>query len=131
MAARYGAPSRSGRLVATVVGVLIAIALGAWMIWAIAGNSDPAVSSQEVSKDQSSAHEVWISYQVKYGDGAVDATCSARAIATNGEEVGRASFEPPREAKPEQIIKVTFKTTRMADSIEWLGCTAPGQKRPR
>jgi hypothetical protein len=113
-----------------VVASLIVIALAAWLVWAIGGNADPAVSSQEVSKDESSAHEAWITYQIKYGDGPVDATCSVRALAADGEEVGRTSFHPSRSATPDHTYRLTFRTTRMASSIEWLGCTAPGQPRP-
>ena len=130
LAQRYGKPSRSGRLVVIVVADLIVIALLAWLVWAIAGNADPAVSSQEVTKDESSAHQAWITYQIKYGDGPVDATCTVRALASDGEEVGRSTVHPPRDAKPSKTYRLTFRTTRKADSIEWLGCTAPGQPRP-
>jgi hypothetical protein len=127
---RYGrAPASSRLVVAVVVGVLVVTAL-AWLAWATLRSSDPAVSSSEVSKDEINAHQVWITYQIKYGDGPVDATCSARAIASDGEEVGRTSFAPSRLAQPDQTFRATFRTTRMADSIEWLGCTAPGQPRP-
>ena len=130
LAQRYGKPSSTSRLIVAVVGGLIVIALVAWLVWAIAGSADPAVSSQEVTKDETNAHQAWITYQIKYGDGPVDATCTVHAVAANGEEVGRSSFHPPRDATPSKTYKVTFRTTRMADSIEWLGCTAPGQPRP-
>ena len=127
---RYGKASASSKLiVAVVVGAIVLTGL-VWLGWAGFRNSDPAVSSSEVSKDQINAHEVWITFQIKYGDGPVDATCSARALASDGEEVGRTSFAPSRQAQPDQTFRTTFRTTRMADSIEWLGCTAPGQVRP-
>jgi hypothetical protein len=127
---RYGkAPGSSRLVVAVVVGAIVVTSL-VWLVWAGFGGSDPAVSSSEVSKDQINAHEVWITFQIKYGDGPVDATCSARAVASDGEEVGRTSFAPSRQAQPDQTFRTTFRTTRMADSIEWLGCTAPGQPRP-
>ncbi|MCL2541895.1 MAG: DUF4307 domain-containing protein [Nocardioidaceae bacterium] len=127
---RYGGPSRTSRLFAVVVGGLIVIALLAWVVWAIAGSANPAVSSQEVSKDEHGPHQAWITYQIKYGDTPVHATCTVRAVAADGEEVGRTSFHPSLSAKPQDTFKVTFRTTRLADSIEWLGCTAPGQVHP-
>jgi len=127
---RYGAPSRTGRLVVLVLGALVVVGLLVWLVWAIAGSADPAVSSQEVSKDETDAHHAWITYQVKYGDGPVDATCSVKAVAKDGTTVGSLSFKPPRDAEPDHAYKVTFRTTSMADSIAWLGCTAPGQVHP-
>ncbi|HJQ03986.1 MAG TPA: DUF4307 domain-containing protein [Nocardioides sp.] len=129
LAQRYGRPSGTSRLVVAVVAGLIVIALVAWLVWAIAGSADPAVSSQEGPKGHTQ-HEAWIKYQVKYGDGPVDATCTVRALAGDGEEVGRTSVTPPRDAQPDTLYTITFRTTREADSIEWLGCTAPGQPRP-
>jgi len=127
---RYGKPSGSGRLLVVVVTVLVVVALGFWLAWVVLRSADPAVSSAEVSKDETSAHEAWLTYQIKYGNGPVDATCTVRAVASDGEEVGRRTFTAPRAATPDATYKVTFRTTRMADSIEWLGCTAPGQPRP-
>ncbi|GAB2975631.1 DUF4307 domain-containing protein [Nocardioides montaniterrae] len=127
---RYGAPSRTSRLVVKVVAGLVVVALAFWLGWVVFRSADPAVSSSEVTKDQNGPHQAWIKYQIKYGDGPVVATCTVRALASNGEEVGRHTFIAPREADPDTAYKVTFRTTRMADSIEWLGCTAPGQPRP-
>ncbi|HWU21526.1 MAG TPA: DUF4307 domain-containing protein [Nocardioides sp.] len=130
LAQRYGRPSGTSRLIVAVVVGLIVIALVAWLVWAISGNSDPAVSSQEGPKGHGT-HEAWIEYQVMYGDGPVDATCTARALASDGEEVGRTTVTPPRDPRSGQLYRITFKTTREAASVEWLGCTAPGQPRPR
>jgi hypothetical protein len=118
------------RLIVGVVVGLIVIALLAWLVWAIAGSANPAVSSTEVTKNENGPHSAWIRYQIQYGNGPVDATCTVRALADDSEEVGRTSFTPARNATSKDVYKVSFRTTRLASSIEWLGCTAPGQPRP-
>jgi hypothetical protein len=126
---RYGAPSRTRRWIVLAVAVVAAALFLGWLGWAIWGTANPAVSSQELTKEPLGEHQARISFRIKYGDGPVDATCTVRAITNDGQEVGRASVHPDPSEGPDYTV--TFRTTRRANAIEWLGCTAPGQTHPR
>jgi len=66
---------------------------------------------------------------VRFGDDSVRATCLLRAYAEDHSVVGELSFTPEHDAT--QPIEETVRTERRATSVELIGCTAPGQPRPR
>ena len=56
----------------------------------------------------------------------VVASCTLRAFADDHTTVGELAFEPVDGRN-----EVTVRTERRATSVTLLGCTAPGQPRPR
>ena len=124
---RYGSPSRGGRVVVLAVAGVIVVGFLGWLTWATLFHADPAVSSQEIGHDVLDDHTATIKVRVEWGDGPVDATCSLRAIAADKAVVGETSFEPDSDG----LHEVQVRTERRATTVEWLGCTAPGQPRPR
>ena len=129
LAERYGAPSRSRRTVVAVVAGAVAVLFLGWLAWATVFHADPAVSSQEIGYEVVDDHLAKVKVRIEYGDEPVDATCSLRAIAHDKSVVGETSFTPDPDAGP--VHEVQVKTERRATTVEWLGCTAPGQPRPR
>lgn len=129
LAERYGAASRGGRTVVLVGAAVVVAAFLGWLAWAMLFHADPAVSSQEIGHEIVDDHTASIQVRISYGDGPVDATCSLRAIAHDKSVVGETSFEPDPDAGP--VHEVEVRTERRATTVEWLGCTAPGQPRPR
>ncbi|GAA1476560.1 hypothetical protein GCM10009623_10060 [Nocardioides aestuarii] len=122
---RYGAPSPTGRrIVLATVGVVV-LAFAGWLAWTTLFHATPAVSSEiggwEVVDDGS----VDVTVSVKLEDGVV-ASCSVRAYAEDHTTVGELAFEPVDGRN-----QVTLRTERRATSVTLLGCTAPGQPRPR
>ena len=62
-------------------------------------------------------------------DESVHATCLLRAFAEDHAVVGELSFTP--EYGAEQPLVQTIRTERRATSVDLVGCTAPGEPRPR
>jgi len=107
-----------------LTGLLAAVALS-WLVWTAGFHSTPDVSSELITFDVTSDYETAATMQVKLEDG-VDATCRVRAYAEDHTSVGELAFTPVDGDNP-----VVVRTERRATSVEKLGCTAPGQPRPR
>jgi hypothetical protein len=126
LADRYGAPSPVRRRVLVgVVAVVAAVFLG-WLAWTVAFHATPEVESELTSYDvvdDGSASAVVI---VSLADEDVVASCRIRAYADDHTTVGELAFEPVDGRN-----EVTLRTERRATSVTLLGCTAPGQPRPR
>ena len=126
LADRYGAPSPVRRRVLVgVVAVVAALFLG-WLAWTAVFHATPAVESELTSYDvvdDGSASAVVI---VSLADEDVAASCRIRAYADDHTTVGELAFEPVDGRN-----EVTLRTERRATSVTLLGCTAPGQPRPR
>ena len=126
LADRYGAPSPVRRRVLVgVVAVVAALFLG-WLAWTAVFHATPAVESELTSYDvvdDGSASAVVI---VSLADEDVAASCRIRAYADDHTTVGELAFEPVDGRND-----VTLRTERRATSVTLLGCTAPGQPRPR
>jgi hypothetical protein len=104
---------------------LMAVVAMSWLIWAAAFHSTPGVSSELIAFDVTSDNETVATMQVKLRDG-VAATCRVRAYAEDHTSVGELAFTPV-----DGNNDVVVRTERRATTIEKLGCTAPGQPRPR
>ena len=63
---------------------------------------------------------------MRLADDGVVASCTLRAFAEDHTVVGELVFAP-KGGKSDQSVR----TERRATSVELLGCTAPGQNRPR
>jgi hypothetical protein len=109
------------------VGVAVALAVVSlgWLGWTVWFHSTPAVTSDLVSFDVTSDHETLARLDVELGDG-VEASCRLRAFAEDHTTVGELAFTPV-----DGTNEVVIRTERRATTVEKLGCTAPGQPRPR
>lgn len=122
---RYGAPSRLRRPLGIGVAVLLAVLGLGWLGWTVWFHTNPAVTSDLVTFDVTSDHEVAARLDVRLGDD-VEASCRLRALAEDKTAVGEVAFAPVDGSN-----SVVIRTERRATSVEKLGCTAPGQARPR
>ena len=122
---RYGTPSRWRRpAFVTLALTLAAVGLG-WLGWTVWFHTTPAVTSDLVSFDVTSDHEVQARLDVRLGDD-VDASCRLRAFAEDHTPVGEVVFTPVGGTN-----EVVIRTERRATTVEKLGCSAEGQPRPR
>lgn len=128
LADRYGAPSRTGRVLVVVIGGAIVLGLLGWLVWAIVGQANPAVSSMELTHDIVDDHTATITVRLQYGDEPVEATCRVRAIAHDKTVVGELTVHPDPAAGPDHSFDIA--TDRRATTVEWLGCTAADQPQP-
>ena len=124
---RYGARSvwRS-RLTLGLVVVVVAAFLG-WLGWTIWSQTHPEVQSNLLSFEVVDQHAARAEVQVRLAAPDVQASCTLRAYAADHSVVGELEFQPTTSGRSEQSVR----TERMATSVELLGCTAPGQNRPR
>ena len=122
---RYGAPSRTRHRLVVAGAVLLALVFGGWLAWTTLFHASPVVSSElttwEVVDDQNVTAVVVVDLQDD-----VAATCVVRAYSEDHTTVGEVAFEPV-----DGTNEVTLRTERRATSVTRLGCTAPGQPRPR
>jgi hypothetical protein len=124
---RYGAPSAGRRWALLAVVVVVVAAFLGWLGWTIWSQSTPKVTSSLVGFHVQDEHTATADVQVKLSDDGVEATCTLRAYAGDHTVVGELVFTPEASGRTEQ----TVRTEREATSVELVGCTAPGQNRPR
>ena len=122
---RYGAPSRWTRPVTIVVAVVLAVVGLGWLGWAAWFHGSPDVTSEVMTYDVVSDHQVDARVDVDLAEG-IQASCRVRAYAEDHTTVGEKTFVP--QDGPNQV---EIRTERRATSVEKVGCTAPGQTRPR
>ena len=127
LADRYGVPSAGRRRALMAVVVVVAAAFLGWVGWTIWSQSTPEVTSDLIGYRVEDAHTATASVQVTLADDGVRASCTLRAYAEDHTVVGELSFSPDSSGRTEQ----TVRTEREATSVELVGCTAPGQNRPR
>ncbi len=125
LADRYGAPSRSRRPLVIALAVVLAVIGLTWLAWTAWFHSTPEVSSELITYKVTSDHEASATLQVELQDG-VTASCRVRAYAEDHTSVGELAFTP---TDGDNLVVV--RTERRATSLEKIGCTAPGQPRPR
>jgi hypothetical protein len=125
LADRYGAPSRWRRPATIGIAVALAVVSLGWLGWTVWFHSTPAVTSSLVTFDVTSDHETRVRLDVKLADD-VEASCRLRAFAEDHTTVGELAFTPV-----DGNNEVVIRTERRATTVEKLGCTAPGQPRPR
>ena len=96
-----------------------------WLAWTAWFHSTPDVRSEVVTFEVAGDHQIAARVDVWLEDG-VAATCRVRAIAEDKTAVGELAFTPV-----DGTNEVVIRTERRATTVEKLGCTAPGQPRPR
>ena len=127
---RYGAPSRPRRLlVAAGVAVLVA-AGGAWLLWVVLFHSRPQVTSQMLGYDVRGQHAAVARFTVVRRSADVAASCLLRAFAQDHSVVGELTVPVSTGAKS-STLSSSVRTERRATNVDLVGCTAPGQNRPR
>lgn len=125
---RYGTRSRTRRVLVVALAAMLIVPSAAWLAWATLAHADPAIASQEIGHDIVSDHAASVTFRIEYGDGPVEATCTARAIAHDKTVVGEVAVQPDGE-RGRHTIEIA--TDRRATTVDWLGCTTEGQPRPR
>jgi len=125
LAERYGAPSPVRRRLAVVGLGLVVVALAGWLGWTMLFHATPAVGSDIVAYDIVDDNRASAVVSVSLEDGVV-ASCRLLAFADDHSTVGELAFEPVDGRN-----EVTLRTERRATTVTLVGCTAPGQSRPR
>lgn len=110
-----------------VASVIVTAAFLGWLAWTAWSHSTPDVRSELVGYDVVDEHTATATIEVRLADDDVVATCTLRAFAEDHNVVGELAFTPDGDGRSEQ----TVRTERRATSVDLVGCTAPGQNRPR
>jgi Domain of unknown function (DUF4307) len=126
---RYGAPSPWRRGVVIAVSAALVLAFAGWLGWAVYEHATPNVTSELESFSIDDDHTATAVLVVTLDDADVKASCTLRATAEDHTTVGELTFTPDPSLGRRQVQ--TIRTDRRATSVESLGCTAPGQDRPR
>jgi hypothetical protein len=109
-------------------GLLAVLFLG-WLGWTAYVHATPEVDSAMVGYEVVDEHTATARVTVRLKDDTVRASCLVRAYAEDHTVVGELSFTPEYGAQQPQ--QLTVRTEREATSVELVGCTAPGEPRPR
>ena len=125
LAERYGGPSAARRRLAVVALGLVVAALAGWLVWTTLFHASPAVASELVAYDVVDENRTTAVVTVSLEEGVV-ASCTLRALADDHATVGELAFEPVDGRND-----VTIRTERLATTVTLIGCTGPGQPRPR
>jgi hypothetical protein len=126
---RYGAPAPWRRRAVIAASVLVAALFLGWLGWTVYEHSTPKVTSELETFSVEDDHTVTAVVVVSLDSSDVDASCTLRAYAADHTTVGELTFTPD-PAKGRRQLE-TIRTERRATSVENIGCTAPGQDRPR
>lgn len=125
LAERYGAPAPWRRSVLIAATAALAVVFLSWVVWVAWSHGTPAVDSELVSFEVQSDSSAVAHIDVQL-EGDVTADCRVRAFAEDHTTVGEISFTPQQGRNDVEI-----RTERRATSIDLIGCTTPGQDRPR
>ena len=117
---RYG-DGRRRRALPIALGVLVALVLLAWAVWA-GFTSQPAIDAQLTSYDVVSTHEVRVKISAHFRDDHTTGTCLVRATAEDHTIVGELnlSAEDLRAATGRWI---SMRTERRATTATLVRCT--------
>ncbi len=121
LAERYGAPPRWSRpVLLTAVALLAAVAL-AWLLWAAATQSSPAVSAQLESFQVRSEHRMTVTVVVlrRQGD---PVRCEVYAEAADLVVVGELGFDVPGGAAGTVTVTRHIETERAATTAVLRAC---------
>jgi hypothetical protein len=128
MADRYG---RGRRRRWPLVGVVVLAVAGlAWVAWAFWEQGTPKVTSS-LTTSEISEHSAQVTLSVRLSGTDVRPTCVVRAYAEDHTPVGELSFRVDDPPSRSFSVTRTIRTERRATAVDSVGCTAPGQQRPR
>ncbi len=128
LADRYGTSRRGRGPVIVVAGALAVLFLG-WLAWTTWSYSRPDVTSELLTWQVTGEHGAVANVQVALRADDTTATCTLRATAEDHSVVGERSFEVAPDSA--SSLQVQVRTERRATAVELVGCTTPGQSRPR
>ncbi len=127
---RYRGPSRASRAVA-LVAVVAMVASGVGFVgWSVFFHSTPEVTSRLTAFRIVDEHEVTADIAVARTSQFTEASCRLRAIADDHTVVGEVNV-PVVDGLEQRSMRVPIRTERRATTVELVGCTTPGQPRPR
>jgi hypothetical protein len=126
---RYGAPAPWRRTALITASVALALAFLAWLSWSVYEHATPQVTSELETFSIEDDHTVTAVLVVHLDSSDVKASCTLRAYAEDHTTVGELTFTPDPSKGRRQVE--TIRTERRATSVDKVGCTAPGQDRPR
>jgi hypothetical protein len=129
LAQRYGAPAPWRRRALVTASVALAIVFMTWLAWSVYEHATPQVTSELETFSVDDDHTVTAVLVVSLDSSDVKASCTLRAYAEDHTTVGELTFTPDPSKGRRQVE--TIRTERRATSVEKIGCTAPGQDRPR
>jgi hypothetical protein len=127
---RYRGPSRIHRAVALVLVAALVVSGVGFLGWSVFFHSSPQVLSRLTAFGVPDEHEAVANIVVSRESQFTEATCLLQAIADDHTVVGELSV-PVVDGPTEQPMQVSIRTERRATSVQLLGCTTPGQPRPR
>jgi hypothetical protein len=126
---RYGAPAPWRRRALVAASAVLALVFLGWLGWTTWEHATPDVESSLVGYEVVDEHTATARIDVRLADEDVRARCLLRAFAEDHTVVGERSITPVH-GDP-QPLDVEVRTERRATSVELIGCTAPGEPRPR
>lgn len=126
---RYGVATPWRRRGLVVASGLVAVLFLGWLGWTTYVHATPDVDSAMNGYDVVDEHTATAQVTVRLKNDTVVASCLVRAFAEDHTVVGELAFKPDYAAA--QPVEVTVRTEREATSVELVGCTAPGEPRPR
>jgi hypothetical protein len=129
IAERYGAPAPWRRRALVSASVALAVVFLVWLAWSVYEHATPHVTSELETFSVDDDHTVTAVLVVSLDSSDVKASCTLRAYAEDHTTVGELTFTPDPGKGRRQVQ--TIRTERRATSVESIGCTAPGQDRPR
>ena len=127
---RYRTPRTATRVLALVLIVAMVASGVGFLAWSVLFHSTPMVSSQltswEIEDDHLAVGDIVVARESQF----TEASCRLRAIAADHTVVGEVTV-PVTDGPAEQSLQVEIRTEREATTVQNIGCTAPGQPRPR
>ena len=130
LAARYGTAGSPGRRWLLAAVVALVLVFGGWLAWVTVVQADPDVASGNLTWDDEATtdNEITARFTVDMADDVREAMCTLNAYGTDRTVVGSLTFAVPRGTTQ---VEQPVATERKAVRLELIGCTAPGQNRPR
>jgi hypothetical protein len=118
---RYGTGRPRRRPLPIALGVLLAVVLAGWAVWAGLG-SRPAIDAQLTAYDVVGTHEVRVKISAQFRDADTDGSCLVRATAQDHTVVGELNLtaDQLRAAKGRWI---SVRTERRATTATLVRCT--------
>ena len=126
---RYGTPAPWRRRALVTASSVVALVFLGWLGWVVWDQVTPQVESSMVGFRVVDEHTATARVTVTLADEGVRASCVLRAYAEDHTVVGERAFTPSYGSP--QPLTVDVRTERRATAVELLGCTAPGEPRPR
>jgi hypothetical protein len=122
---RYAARPAIAQRGGIVVVLVILAALVVWTAWAFWVHVHPKVASSLSTWTPIGQTRMKVTADVTIYDHSVLPTCTVLVYASDHSTVGEAVFHPIDGTQT-----ITVQTVRLGTSVDWIGCTAPGQKDP-